>query len=676
MPSIQNTDLLTKYSQRDLSFAGIPTTNLQGYWKLNGNANDESTNSYNLTANGSPTYTAGIFDNAVTLNGSSQYLSIADASCLNLEISTSQSWSVWIKPDTSPSTYSYRIINKGKLTLPNNRHEISLGTDDKVTFWLGGLTTNFNVISSNTVEIGKWNYIAGVYDSSSSKLKVFVNGIKTEVTASGTVADSDANFLIGASSFGSGDTPAQWFDGQIDDVAIYNTALTDEQIRVIYNTGGSCLGYWKFNQSEDTNTKLLLHFNGTDGQTSTLDSAGKLTATFVGNAQLDTSQKKFGVSSLLLDGTGDYITLADSTDWHFGSGDFTIDLWVRFNDLTDNQQFANQYVDANNFWTFYKNTNNGISFYVRQSSVDEVLMSTGNNLVTTNNWYHIAMVRDGANCKIFIDGESKTLTGTDFSTTTLSDLATTLKIGYLASGNEQELNGWVDELRIVKGVAKYTANFTPPTEPYSFFRDNEINNDYSFNFVNGPIATTGVFDEAIEMEASSSSYGYIATSEYNDSQFSISSWIKLESDMTLSAIFSRWDSVGGVNLRTYFIYLGTTNIPTFRISSDGTDAGANNATATTALSLDTWHHITGTYDGANIKIYVNGVLEDTTAHTGVKSSPTNRVGLAAIVGRSGDTPVSYYDGDIDDLAYFNRALTAEEVYQIYLGFTPKISIIE
>jgi len=217
----------------------LSDANLQGYWRFENDVTDTSSNSYDLTASGTPTYTSGKFNQSIVLNGSSQYAEIADASASNLEISSDQTWSVWVNPDTIPSSYGYRIIHKAKLSNAGNRHEMYIDHNDPgdVVFWLGGLTTNFNVVSSNKVSAGQWNHIAGVYDSSSNKLKVFVNGIKTEATASGTAGDSDANFVIGASRFGSGDSIAQWFDGQIDDIAILDRALSDTEVLEIYKGG-------------------------------------------------------------------------------------------------------------------------------------------------------------------------------------------------------------------------------------------------------------------------------------------------------------------------------------------------------------------------------------------------------------------------------------------------------
>lgn len=201
-------------------------------------APDSSYNNYTLNPGTSvPTQVDGQVGSAVDFNGSTQYMSIADGSAPNLEISSDQAWSAWVYLDTLPSTYGYRVMHKAKLSNAANRHEMYIDHTNpgKVIYWLGGLSTNVNVISTGSVSASTWTHIAGVYDSTNSKLKVFINGVKTEVTASGTVGDSNADLIMAASRFGSGDSIAQWFNGAIDEVFISNDAKTDEWIQTYYN---------------------------------------------------------------------------------------------------------------------------------------------------------------------------------------------------------------------------------------------------------------------------------------------------------------------------------------------------------------------------------------------------------------------------------------------------------
>ena len=213
---------------------------------------------------------------------------------------------------------------------------------------------------------------------------------------------------------------------------------------------------------DDSYTKLLLHCNGADASTTFTDEAGK-TVTAVGTAQLDTAQKKFGTASGLFDGDSDCLTLADSADWAFGAGNFTIDFWIRHAVLPAvNDYLFFQYVDADHYLNFYFTAGKKLGLYDAADSVE--LLTTDALTWVVDTWYHIAVVRNGANILIFQDGVSKALTGTQIGATTLTDFAGTLYIGNNA--DTRFFNGWIDEYRVSKGIARWTANFTPPVAEY------------------------------------------------------------------------------------------------------------------------------------------------------------------------------------------------------------------
>jgi len=223
----------------------------------------------------------------------------------------------------------------------------------------------------------------------------------------------------------------------------------------------------------DSYTVLNLHGDGDDQSTTIPDSGGGAncphTVTCVNQAQIDTAQKEFGTGSILFDGTGDYLTLADSDDWDFGSGDFTIDFWVRFNDNTIKSTFYSQTVDDNNRVYFGKGADGYLYFSARLAGVtigyycDDAAAAFS---WANNTWYHLACVRNGATTYIFINGTSRTLTEyAAFGTQSCPNLAHTLEIGRYSAG-DGEVNGWIDEFRISKGVARWTENFTPYTRAY------------------------------------------------------------------------------------------------------------------------------------------------------------------------------------------------------------------
>lgn len=223
--------------------------------------------------------------------------------------------------------------------------------------------------------------------------------------------------------------------------------------------------------SWDSYTKLIVHWDGADAATAyTTEDDGARTVTFGGTAQLDTAQKKFGASSLLLDGNSDYVTIPDSDDWDFGEGDFTIDFWIRYASSTEGQVVIGQYVDANNRWYLMKDDathkHKWIFVWIVGGVAKAAYTATSNWSPSDDTWYHIAFVRNGSNAYLFIDGVSTALTTLTTFGTLSSIGASALIIGRYGAGTLY-VNGWIDELRVCKGVARWTANFTPPTSAYS-----------------------------------------------------------------------------------------------------------------------------------------------------------------------------------------------------------------
>jgi hypothetical protein len=223
----------------------------------------------------------------------------------------------------------------------------------------------------------------------------------------------------------------------------------------ITGTGGTVGG-------NDVNTMLLLHADGSDTSTTfTNSSSFAHTMTANGNAQIDTAQSKFGGSSALFDGTGDYITSADSADWELGAGDFTLDFWVRpTSSTTLNQILMEHGNDSSNMW------------FVRIDGTGVLTFAINGSAVALNNpWYpstsaftHVAIVRSGNNFLMFING---TQIGTTQSITlTIPDYTGVLSIGACAFAGCADFGGWLDEVRITKGLARWTTSFTAPTAPY------------------------------------------------------------------------------------------------------------------------------------------------------------------------------------------------------------------
>ncbi len=212
-------------------------------------------------------------------------------------------------------------------------------------------------------------------------------------------------------------------------------------------------------------TKLLLRTNGADGSASFIDASPfARTVTAVGNAQVDTAQTKFGPSSLLFDGTGDRVSVPDSPDFAFGTGDFTIDWWMRFSSVATASIFAQASGAATDLSFDFQYFSGSFFFVNSANGTSSSTSESWSNTPSSGVWNHWELVRNGTNLILFKDGVSLG-TESGFSTT-LFDSSSPLTVGG-GLNISAALNGWIEEFRVTKGIARHTANFTPPTAPYS-----------------------------------------------------------------------------------------------------------------------------------------------------------------------------------------------------------------
>ena len=196
----------------------------------------------------------------------------------------------------------------------------------------------------------------------------------------------------------------------------------------------------------DPYTAGLWHFDG-----NTNDSSGKShNGTLAGDATVSGAAKFMG-NVLTLDGTGDWLSVPDSADFTFGSTDFSIDFWVRFNSVATVQVFIGRFQAPNRDFAIYYNTDKTLHF--AYSTDGGTPIDNGRSWTPiTNTWYHIAAVRSSTAVKLFVNGSQL---GTDISVGTNSfyDTSVVLGIGRDSLDTANYLNGYLDELRITKGRA-------------------------------------------------------------------------------------------------------------------------------------------------------------------------------------------------------------------------------
>lgn len=272
--------------------------------------------------------------------------------------------------------------------------------------------------------------------------RTFLNGV---LVASTTIAGT-LHLNAGTVTIGSNNSGAEGHNGHIDELLIYKG--------VALHTADFTPASVEF---VDPPVASLLHFNGADTSTVFTDSAlVPKTWTGFGNAQIDTGISKYGGASLLLDGTGDYVDSAASSDYTIGTGDFTVEFWnyaalstgtrVLFDLRPTGVQGA--------YPTIYSS---GTSLMYFQSSADRI---TGAAAITAGVFQHIELNRIAGTTRLFVNGVQ---IGASYADTT-NYLGTRIRLG--ASGFDSATlfaQGNIDDFRIRNGSGFHSATFTPPS---------------------------------------------------------------------------------------------------------------------------------------------------------------------------------------------------------------------
>ena len=216
--------------------------------------------------------------------------------------------------------------------------------------------------------------------------------------------------------------------------------------------------------------KLLLPFDGSNGATSTTDSSNTgNTITFNGNAQISTTQSKFGSSSAYFDGTGDYIDAGGSSLRPVcDSGDFALELWFYQDSRSDYASLITNYGTGNGGWAVYINNDSPNQLYwwhYNGSGWVYLNYTQGTRTtITLDTWHHVAVTRNGNTWRLFLNGvQEDTITDSNNITASNGAVSSGLRLGTINAGLQYPLHGYIDDVRITNGDSRYTSNFTPPT---------------------------------------------------------------------------------------------------------------------------------------------------------------------------------------------------------------------
>ena len=379
-----------------------------------------------------------------------------------------------------------------------------------------------------------------------------------------------------------------------------------------------------------------------------------------------------GAGYVEFDGTGDYLTTAThASDFNFGTGDFTIEFWINSTQTSRADPFA---------WNFDYNTTGWGSFILNVSSgridwyeglgIATYATSTGWN---DGLWHHLAVSRSGTSLKVFLDGVQIGTTASSSYSYGASDVG--VSVGFSTSTGYY-LNGQMSNVRIVKGTALYTSNFTPPTKSLTDISNTKLltcqgNTIADASSSAHTITTEG--DAAANLGFPASAFEFDGTNDYvsiaSSSDFNLGTGdFTVECFVYLQDITSNSGYVGIVN-RHY--YDGNTGWGIWKETGGKFGFWYNAATkinGTSNVAINQWYHIAAVRNGSTISLYVNGVLENSGSNSSFTDASTQlNIGIA---NAGGAWNAAYpLNGKVSNLRiYKGKGLTAAEVTQNFNAF--------
>ena len=591
---------------------------------------DASGNGHTGTITNATWAATGKYGKALQFNGTNALVSIPDAASLHL--STGMTLEAWVNPSTVNSAWR-DVIYKG-----NDNYYLEATSDHSSHPDAGMIAGGSYADAFGTAALtaSTWSYLTETYDGST--LRLYVNGTQVASTAhTGTIATSTNPLQIGGDSL-----YGQDFAGLIDEVRVYNVALTAAQIQT--------------DQATPVN-------NGPD--TTPPTQPGTLTATAVSGSEVDlswgASTDNVGVTGYQVErcqgaGCSNFAQIATTT----GTGTSYKDTSVV---ASTSYSYRVRATDAAGNLSPYSNTASATTptpdtqpptqpgtLTANAASASEVDLSWGastDNVGVTG--YQVERCQ-GAGCSNFAQIATTTGTGTSYKDTSVV-ASTSYSYRVRATDAAGNLSPYSN-----------TASATTPAAPsglvaaYGFNEGSGTTvtdasgNGHTGTITNATWAATGKYGKALQFNGTNA-----LVSIPNAASLQLSTGMTLEAWVNPSTVNSAWRDVIYKGNDNYYLEATSTNASK---PDAGMIAGGSYADAygTAALTASTWSYLTETYDGSTLRLYVNGTLVTSTAHTGTIATSTNPLQIG------GDSLYSQdFAGLIDEVRVYNVALTAAQV---------------
>ena len=423
---------------------------------------DSSTNNFTITRNGTPTqgsftpflnnyiYDPLIHGGSGYFNGTTDYLTSSSTTISNFGTNpfTVECW-VYKTGTNTGSIYDGRPTGSA-----SSGFNLSVNANNTINVIVG---SSYVFTSTATMNLNSWNHIAvSRLNTSTNGCSLYLNGVNIGTFTFSTNIDNGFN-VIGAVSY----TPvgnAPW-NGYISNfrvtkgAALYTSNFTPPTSPVTLTSNG---GATPSTAPTSGQVSLLCDFTNAG----IFDSTKKNNLVTVGDAKVSNAVVKYGSGSMYFDGTGDYLQIDTLTNsgFNFTSSDnFTLECWFYASVLsptTFSTLFGCHDGTNINSWGVYVRTD-GVTIYASAGR------DGGGGTISTNTWYHFAASRNNGLLKVFLNGnEVASVTRNINYTNTQNRFCVARDAGPVI--NNGFFTGYIDDLRITKGVARYTSNFTPP----------------------------------------------------------------------------------------------------------------------------------------------------------------------------------------------------------------------
>jgi hypothetical protein len=426
LTAISGTSLLTCQSA---TFIDNSTNNFA--IAVSGNSQPTFFNPFTVTYSTLQSYSPSVFGGSMYFDGTGDFLTVPTNTAFSLS------------SDFTVEFWIYTSVNgvQGIISTGN-------GGTVQPFFYLNGLTPTFlynnvpSVATGPNITLNAWNHIA--YSRSGSSIRVFTNGVAG--TTASPYTDSFTNSGI-------------WISGNNSNTQLFTGYISD--VRIVKGTALYTSNFVPSNQPLTAVQNSVLLLNGTGAAIYDASTVNNLET--AGDTRISVVQSKWSNTSMSFDGSGDRLALNTNQPLNL-TGNFTIEMWVNLTSLPLYSillDISTNGTAGGGMTEIWVESSGSASYYVQGTT----LLTTATGIITSGTWNHIAVVKNGTSQVLYVNGVSRA------SATSATQPNTGLPwwIGDRPAGavnGNYPINGFINDFRVTNGVARYTANFTPPTTPF------------------------------------------------------------------------------------------------------------------------------------------------------------------------------------------------------------------